>query len=164
MEIIRVTINSCKKTFVVQNVRGLLYCWKLINIKIFIINYYNYSQISHTWLKENEGWERVCCVRGYHIYKHIWEAVECQREPCNIKDRYAVAVIKDEIIIGHLPRKVSRVSSLFLRRGGSIQSIIVGRRYSSDLPQGGLEILCCLIFTAMPKEMQRLKKTFKFDT
>ena len=80
-----------------------------------------------------EECERVCCVRGYHIYKHIWEAVvgetvECQREPCNMKDRYAVAVIKDGVIIGHLPRKVSRVCSLFLRRGGSIQCTVVGRR------------------------------------
>ena len=76
-----------------------------------------------------------------------------------MKDRYAVAVIKDGVIIGHLPRKVSRVCSLFLRRGGSIQCTVVGRRrYSSDLPQGGLEIPCCLIFTAMPKEMQKLKK------
>ena len=73
----------------------------------------------------------------------------CQRERGNFRDHYAVAVIKDDVVVGHLPRKISRVSSLFIRRGGTIRCRVLGRRrYSSDLPQGGLEILvhvyCCL--------------------
>ena len=48
-----------------------------------------------------EEWERVCCVRGYHIYKHIWEevvgeTVEWQREPCNMKDKYAVVSLANQ--------------------------------------------------------------------
>ena len=74
---------------------------------------------------EDDTVERACCVRSYHIYKEIWEAavgeiLVCEREPRNAADRYAVAVKKDGTIIGHLPRKVSRVCSLFLRRGGII--------------------------------------------
>ena len=43
--------------------------------------------------------EMSCCVRGYHIYKHIWaaeigEVLVCSREPTNVTDRYAVAVPK----------------------------------------------------------------------
>ena len=80
------------------------------------------------------------------MYKEVWEAaigevLECHREPTNATDRYAVAVTKAATIIGHLPRKLSKVCSLFLRRGGSIRSTVTGRRrYSSDLLQGGLEI------------------------
>ena len=45
------------------------------------------------------------------------------------------------VVIGHLPRKLSKICSLFIRRGGSICCIVTGgRRYSADLPQGGLEI------------------------
>ena len=38
-------------------------------------------------------------MRGYHVYKDIWEAnvgeeLECVRERRNEKDRYAVAVVK----------------------------------------------------------------------
>ena len=45
----------------------------------------------------------------YHIYKEIWnstvgEHLICERETLNQTDRYAVAVIKDGVIIGHLPR------------------------------------------------------------
>jgi len=48
----------------------------------------------------------------------IGEEVECVRESLNENDRYAVAMIKDDIIIGHLSRNISRVCTLFLCRGG----------------------------------------------
>ena len=83
----------------------------------------------------------------------------CERELRNAKDRHAVAVKKDGTVIGHLPRKVSRVCSLFLRRGGSIHCTVTGRRrYSTDLPQGSLEIPCFVVFTAKPKEIKKLKQ------
>ena len=107
-------------------------------------------------------------VRGYHVYKEIWnpvigEELHCQREMSNEKDRYAVAVKKARLVVGHLPkRKISRICSLFLRRGGIITCIITGtRRYSSDLEQGGLEIPCVLIFKATTIEMKKLKTLLK---
>ena len=111
--------------------------------------------------------EMPCCVRGFHVYKEVWEtAIEevlmCHREPTNATDRYAVAVTKAATIIGHLPRKLSKVCSLFLRRGGSIRFTVTGRRrYSSDLLQGGLEIPCTLLFTGDAKEIKKLKKLLK---
>ena len=69
--------------------------------------------------------ERECCVRGYYVYVHIWEAgvgevLDCRHEPENANDRYAMAVVKSDTIVGHLPRKGSRILSLFARRGGVI--------------------------------------------
>ena len=65
-------------------------------------------------------------IRGYHEYQNIWEAeigenLTCIREPGNVSDPYAVAVTKPEAstIVGHVPRKMSAVCSLFLRKGGS---------------------------------------------
>ena len=87
-------------------------------------------------------WNR--CLRGYRVYQSIWDAavgesIICRREPLNPQDRYAVAVIKDDVVVGHLPTKLSRICSLFLQRGGSITCVITGsRRYSADLTQGGL--------------------------
>lgn len=111
--------------------------------------------------------ERRCCVRGYHVYKEVWaaavgEVLICQREPENASDRYAVAVKREGTIVGHLPRKMTRVCSLFIRRGGSITCTVTGhRRYSADLPQGGLEVPCLLLFKATPKEITKLKKIWK---
>ena len=113
--------------------------------------------------------ERSCCIRGYHVYKEVWEAsvgeaLTCEREPGNAADRHAVAVKKDGSIVEHLPRKLTRVCSLFLRRGGTIGCTVTGqRKYSADLPQGGLEIPCSLVFKATPKEIQKLKKMWKHN-
>ena len=83
---------------------------------------------------------RLSCVRGYHVYQDVWDAaigeiLTCEREPSNSQDRYAVAVKKEgSSIVGHLPKNVSRVCSLFLRRGGTIECTITGtRRYSTYL-------------------------------
>uniref|UniRef100_A0A1X7T090 HIRAN domain-containing protein n=1 Tax=Amphimedon queenslandica TaxID=400682 RepID=A0A1X7T090_AMPQE len=75
---------------------------------------------------------------------------------------YAVSVIKDGVVVGHLPKKISRLCSLFIRRGGIITCRPTGRqRHSSDLPQGGLEIPCLLIFDG---EAQEIKKLIKLST
>ena len=47
--------------------------------------------------------EYESCIRGYHIYKEIWnstvgEHLICERETLNPTNRYAVAVIKDDAI------------------------------------------------------------------
>ena len=39
------------------------------------------------------------------------ELLSCQREPAKSQDRYAVAVKKNGTIIGHLPRRISKVFS-----------------------------------------------------
>ena len=65
-----------------------------------------------------------------------------KREALNPNDGYAVAVMKDDVVIAHLPRALSRICSLFIARGGAITCIVSGaRRYSADLSQEGLEVL-----------------------
>ena len=92
------------------------------------------------------------CIRGYHVYQSVWDPVigellQCHRESRNAMDRYAVSVTKNDEIVGHLPKKISTLCSLFLRRGGSISCEVTdSRRYSRDLKQGGLEIPCDLLF------------------
>ena len=101
----------------------------------------------------------------HHIYQEIWsssigEVLLSEREPLNDADRYAVAVIKDGVVVGHVPRKFSRMCSLFLARGGVIYCKVTGeRRYSIDLPQGGLEVPCKLLFAGKPKDIKNLKST-----
>lgn len=106
------------------------------------------------------------CVRGYHVYQEIWAATEgetllCSRETRSREDPFAVAVMKSGEIVGHVPRSLSCVCSLFLRRGGSMACRITGgRQHSKDLPQGGLEVPCIYVFTGtsdiMDKTQQRL--------
>ena len=66
-----------------------------------------------------DSW-RESCIRGHHIYKEyirnpcLGEVSQCKRDPHNVVDQYSVAV-KKGVVVGHLPRKVSRLCSFFLR-------------------------------------------------
>ena len=61
---------------------------------------------------------------------------------------YAVAIKKGGKVIGHVPRKMSAACALFLQLGGALHCEVTDghRRYSSNLPQGGLEIPCKFVF------------------
>lgn len=65
-------------------------------------------------------------------------------------------------VVGHVPRRISSICSVFLRRGGSITCTVTGsRHYSGDLPQGGLELPCTLKFEGREKEITKVKKLIK---
>ena len=106
-------------------------------------------------------------VRGYHVYKDIWNAVDgetlgCRRETTNVHDPFSVTVVKDGTTVGHVPRKLSCLCSLFIRKHGILQCIVNGsRRHSSDLPQGGLEIPCIIKFIGEDKLINKAKMMFE---
>jgi len=68
-----------------------------------------------------------------------------------------VAVVETGVatrIVGHVPRAISSVCYFFLGKSGSITCKVTGsRQHSVDLPQGGLEIPCELIFSASSKKL-----------
>ena len=72
------------------------------------------------------------------IYRDIWTAVVneelcCRREPFNAANPFAVAVAKEDTTVGHVPRKISAICSLFLRKNGTILCKVTGsRRYSEE--------------------------------
>ena len=80
------------------------------------------------------------------MYKDNWDApigeeFYCEQEIGNRSDPRAVAVKRATavVVVGHVPRFMSPICSVFLRRGGTINCRVTGtRKYSSDLPQGGL--------------------------
>ena len=50
-----------------------------------------------------ETFQKDSCVRGCHIYRELWDAAIGEELECQQKcGKYAVAVIKDSTIIGHL--------------------------------------------------------------
>ena len=99
-------------------------------------------------------------VRAYHVYRRIWEAVvgeelSCITEPDNNSDRYAVAVIKSDTTVGHVPQTFSAVCALFLNRGGTMICKVTGERlYSHDLPHKEY------IFRGQPTDIEKVKKIF----
>ena len=109
-------------------------------------------------------------VQGYHIYKEIWNAamdgteLPCEREIGNTHNSFATAIKNvtptGNVTVGHTPRVISSVCSVFIHRGGTIVCVVnEARQYSSDLLQGGLEVPCILTFQASNgKEGKKAKK------
>ena len=68
-------------------------------------------------VKQNElqinllkAFEFTSYVMGYHVYKDRWTPVKCEMlkvvvEPKNKEDKFAVAIMKDDCLVGHLPKE-----------------------------------------------------------
>ena len=57
-------------------------------------------------------------VRGYHKYKVVrvatlGERLLCQREDGNLHYLFSVAMVKNGYVVGHVPKKISTMCSLF---------------------------------------------------
>ena len=73
-------------------------------------------------------------ITGFHVYKKFWEPVQgesltVENEPCNVEDHFAVAVKRDDEIIGHLPRDDRHLIFFFLQEDviGKCIAIVTGK-------------------------------------
>ena len=79
-------------------------------------------------------------VRGYHVYQGVWEPARgdlfvCLHESENRHDRYAMAVYRSEtpgVVVGHLPKEISKMCYYFIRHDGKISGKVTGRRQYSE--------------------------------
>ena len=108
-------------------------------------------------------------MRGYHVYKDTWatavgEELPCQHENGNRADFFAVAVVRGEAIVGHVPKRISSVCSLYLRWDGLIVCRVTGSRgFSGDLVQGHLFTFDLKLFSA-PHARIKILTSSKFRT
>ncbi len=89
-------------------------------------------------------------VRGFHVYKYIWmpfmnEALQARQQLGYSEDAYAV--VKNtgtgEIVIGHVPREISRICWYFLQNDGEIScTITTADKRRTALVQGGFAVQC----------------------
>ena len=72
-------------------------------------------------------------------------------------------MMKDGHVVGHVPH-VTYIYTLchFIRKGGSILCKIIGRhKYSRDLPQGGMDVPCCLHFMGKKGDVKKIECLIK---
>uniref|UniRef100_A0A1X7VJY3 HIRAN domain-containing protein n=1 Tax=Amphimedon queenslandica TaxID=400682 RepID=A0A1X7VJY3_AMPQE len=112
----------------------------------------------------------TCCfkkgsvIRGHHVYKRVWtpvfgEILSATRKEDNSFDKHAVAILKDGLIVGHLPKEFSRVSSYFLLQEGQMEAHVNGKKDNWK----GLEVPFVYIFTAKKKRIDRIKQLLNSD-
>ena len=73
---------------------------------------------------------------AYSLYNMV------AREVGNTEDRFAVAVTKDDMVVGHVPREFSKLCWHFLRHGGKIACEVTGRRKHSSIEGKRLVVPC----------------------
>jgi len=72
------------------------------------------------------------------------------REHGNREDPYAMAIKNKGSVVGHMPQTISCVCIVFIQKHGTITCTITRtRRFTSDLPQGSLELPCEYTFTGL---------------
>ena len=83
---------------------------------------------------------------------------QADQELGNEADKFAVKVIKNNEIVGNLPREYSRTLWYFIARGGKICVEVTGCRRHCKQLCGGMEIPCRLVFSCSSKvKIKRLK-------
>ena len=81
----------------------------------------------------------------------ISEILKCKQERGNPEDLYAVSVIKDDTIVGHVSREKSRVVWYFLEHDGTVTcQVIDGRKHGK-----GLEVPCMYHFTGKKRKIEK---------
>ena len=108
------------------------------------------------------GENQACCevnsfIRGFHFYQDVWTPVtgevllliKLKREPENVHDKYAVAVIRqsDRATVGHIPYNLAPIVSPFLARDyNKAVAEVTGPRVNRGAGYG-MEVPCITDFT-----------------
>jgi len=84
-------------------------------------------------------------ITGHHVYKEVWSPVVgedliCLPEPENSHDKYAIKILKNETVVGHVPKEISRFCCYALNSGGKMKATVCGRRENKR--GNGLEVPC----------------------
>ena len=122
--------------------------WKIWQFFVNVIRTNNFAVNLGADCSAMASVELMCnsCIRGYHIYMKRWtpsigEVLYCSAQNNNTADQYAFTVCQEDgTIVGHVPKKLTRVCWLFLRKHNLSEllcTVTGGSSHSSDLPQGG---------------------------
>ena len=103
-----------------------------------------------------------CCVRGHHVYQKEWVAEIGSKLTAQYKTRpgplvqakYAIALKQKDVIVGHIPKFLSKITYFYLKHSRDLLVEITGKRqYSRDLPQGEMELPALFVFKTTNLEM-----------
>ena len=107
-------------------------------------------------------------VMGFHEYRKIWEPksneiLEVKMEPTNKMDKFAVAVIKNKKIIGHLPLgktgRFSKTIFYFLKCEYNDCKVKIVDGKAVNLCDGmGMRVPCLLLFRGQSDYIDILSK------
>ncbi len=84
-------------------------------------------------------------IKGYYHYEKIWapridEVLRCLHERENNFDEFAITIIKEGLIVGHVPRQISQQFYNILKNEGYIKVKVIGN--PSKTKKYGIHVPC----------------------
>ena len=104
------------------------------------------------------GMTRIPHIQRY-LTAGIGEECNCECEFDNRHNPFAVAIMKDSQVVGHIPCTISCTCTLFIRHGSSILATVPGARRHCTyrrLDKGGVELPCIYRFTGLSTFAQKI--------
>ena len=100
------------------------------------------------WVTELHVWSGDYCSRPLCLWGSLESSCWTNSTLPARERQHPIAVVKEGVIVRHMPCAAFLVCYLFLRRNCILRCQVTNTRYYSIvLPQGGLEIPCRLIFS-----------------
>ena len=107
-------------------------------------------------------------VRGYHDYKDLWtphvgQTLATMAETTNPLDRFAVAVLLGDDMVGHLPKgklgQYAKTISFFLQADAKNSCAVVTTGQAVNLgDKKGMQVPCILCFSGTRPFLERLRR------
>ena len=101
-------------------------------------------------------------IRGYHAYMEVWtptigEILLVKSEPTNCQDSKAVAILKENVTVGHVPQNIAPRLFHFLRRDvNKAFAEVTGHKVNRGAGYG-LEIPCTYRLYGPPTYIRRME-------
>ena len=108
-------------------------------------------------------------VRGLHAYKHVWdlrrgEVLALKRKPENSTDKWAIAVVRNDLVMGYVPYEIAATISHFLK--GDLNKGTV-KITGTQINRGacfGLEVPCTYRFYGPAAYIQKAQEVIESST
>ena len=102
-------------------------------------------------------------ITGQYWYQHRWtpqidEELICKHEVDNAHDEFAIAIIKDEMVVGHVPKQISKYFCRLLKSGGLIKVKVIGT--PANTKKCGIRVPCIYIVKGQQPFVQEIKNNF----
>ena len=107
-------------------------------------------------------------IRGYHEYKDLWtphfgQSLATKAETTNPLGRFAVAVLLDDEVVGHLLKgklgRYAKTISFFLQAdAGNFCTVVVTGQAINLGDKKGMQVPCNLCFTGARPFLERLRR------
>ena len=122
-----------------------------------------------------QQFEITCASRGFRVYREFWKPklgqnLQVKQEIGNLHDSFAISLgakipgkLTDFVIVGHIPREISRFCHYFMNYRGKIEARVRCTKYRpSPTPSGGLEISILLVINKGDSTQEIFEKMESF--